>query len=72
MSAINVTPFVDIVLVLLVVLMVSSVHIVRASIEVDLPNASSGGEAVPSTLNIVIKRDGAMRESTVPDLLDIT
>lgn len=60
MSAINVTPFVDIVLVLLVVLMVSSVHIVRASMEVDLPSASSGGDTVPSTLNIVIKQDGSL------------
>ncbi len=60
MAVINVTPFVDIVLVLLVVLMVSSVHIVRASIEVDLPKAASGGAAVESTLNVVIKQDGAL------------
>jgi biopolymer transport protein TolR len=60
MSAMNVTPFVDIVLVLLVVLMVSSVKIVQAAIEVDLPSASSAGKSVASTLNIVIKKDNTL------------
>jgi biopolymer transport protein ExbD len=60
MSAMNVTPFVDIVLVLLVVLMVSSVKIVQAAIEVDLPSASSAGKSVSSTLNIVIKNDNTL------------
>lgn len=60
MSAMNVTPFVDIVLVLLVVLMVSSVKIVQAAIEVDLPTASSAGKSVASTLNIVIKKDNTL------------
>ena len=59
LSQINVTPFVDIVLVLLVVLMVSSIQIVKASMAVDLPKAASAGETVDSTLNIVIKIDGA-------------
>jgi len=60
MATINITPFVDIVLVLLVVLMVSSVQIVKASMEVNLPKAASAGQAVESTLNIVIKKDGSM------------
>ncbi len=60
MSAMNVTPFVDIVLVLLVVLMVSSVKIVQAAIEVDLPTASSAGKSVSTTLNIVIKKDNTL------------
>lgn len=55
---INVTPFVDIVLVLLIILMVTSVQIVRASLTVELPKAASGGDAVESTLNIVITKDG--------------
>jgi biopolymer transport protein ExbD len=57
-SDINVTPFVDIVLVLLIILMVTSVEIVKASIQVDLPKAASGGDAVESTLNIVVTLDG--------------
>lgn len=57
-SAINVTPFVDIVLVLLIILMVTSQHIVRSSLNVDLPKAASGGQAVESTLNVVITKEG--------------
>lgn len=58
MADINVTPFVDIVLVLLIILMVTSAEIVRASIKVDLPSAASGGESVESTLNFVITKEG--------------
>ncbi len=57
-SAINITPFVDIVLVLLVILMVTSVQIVKASLQVDLPSAASGGSTVESTLNLVISETG--------------
>ncbi|MCG8556019.1 MAG: biopolymer transporter ExbD [Proteobacteria bacterium] len=60
MADINVTPFVDVVLVLLVVLMVTAVQIVRASIVVELPKAASAGSAVASTLNIVIEADGQL------------
>lgn len=60
-SAINVTPFVDIVLVLLIILMVTSVQIVKASLEVDLPKAASGGAAVESTLNIIVDKDGSWK-----------
>lgn len=56
-SAINVTPFVDIALVLLIILMVTSTHIVKASLKVELPKAASGGEAVESTLNIVVTKE---------------
>ena len=59
-SAINVTPFVDIVLVLLIILMVTSTHIVKASLKVDLPKAASGGAAVDSTLNLVLNKEGQL------------
>ena len=59
-SAINVTPFVDIVLVLLVVLMVTSTEIVKASLQVDLPKAATGGDTVSSTLNVVVTKDGTL------------
>lgn len=61
MGEINVTPFVDIVLVLLVILMVTSVKIVKSSIDVDLPSAAAAGDSVESTINIVIEADGEMR-----------
>lgn len=57
-SDINVTPFVDIVLVLLIILMVTSVKIVKASIAIELPAAAAAGEGVESTLNIVIDKEG--------------
>jgi biopolymer transport protein ExbD len=57
-SEINVTPFVDIVLVLLIILMVTSVQIIRSALRVELPHAASVGEVVESTLNIVITKEG--------------
>ena len=59
-SAINVTPFVDIVLVLLVVLMVTSTEIVKASLKVELPKAAAGGDAVSTTLNVIVTKDGEL------------
>ena len=57
-SEINVTPLVDVVLVLLVIFMVTATYIVRASIEVDLPRAAHGGEATGTILSVVLTRDG--------------
>lgn len=59
-SAINVTPFVDVVLVLLVILMVTSTAIANASLGVDLPRAASAGEGVDRTLNVIVRGDGAL------------
>ena len=43
---INVTPMVDVVLVLLVIMMVSATYIVSQSLKVELPKAASSDEAV--------------------------
>ena len=59
-SSINVTPFVDVVLVLLIILMVMSPHIVKASLAVDLPRAASAGETVERTLNVVVDDRGSL------------
>ena len=40
---INVTPLVDVMLVLLIIFMVASTYIVKNSIEVDLPKAATQG-----------------------------
>lgn len=58
---INITPFVDVVLVLLIIFMVTSAAIVRAAIEVELPRAASGGQAVETTLNIVLTKEGDLK-----------
>jgi biopolymer transport protein ExbD len=55
-SGINVTPLVDITLVLLIIFMVTASYIVRASIEVDLPRAANGGETVGQMLTVVLKQ----------------
>jgi len=56
---INVTPLVDVVLVLLVVLMVTAGYIASRAIPVDLPKAASG-ETVPQTLALSIDQHGAL------------
>lgn len=55
-TAINVTPLVDIVLVLLIVLMVTSSYLVKQAINVELPKAATG-EVTESTLSISIDVD---------------
>lgn len=57
-SGINVTPLVDVTLVLLVIFMVTATYIVRASVEVNLPRAAHGGEAVGTLLAVVLTKDG--------------
>lgn len=59
-SGINVTPFVDVVLVLLVALMVAATDIAAQTLSVDLPRAASGAEAPPRTLAITIDPRGAL------------
>src|SRR5215218_5833472 len=56
-SGINVTPLVDIVLVLLIIFMVTANFIVRETVEVDLPRAANGGETVQGLVNVVIDKD---------------
>lgn len=57
-SGINVTPLVDITLVLLIIFMVTTSYIVRQSIDVNLPRAANGGESTGQTLMVVVHADG--------------
>jgi len=57
MSAINIIPFVDIVLVLLIIFMVTSTAIVKAAIKVELPKAAAAGSAVSATVNVVYTKE---------------
>lgn len=72
-TGINVTPLVDIVLVLLIIFMVTANFIVRDSMEVDLPRAANGGETVQGLVSVVMDKDGKIffdgAEVTEPDLL---
>jgi biopolymer transport protein ExbD len=60
-SGINVTPLVDVCLVLLIILMVSSTYIVAQSLKIQLPKShSSDGQAEkPSTVTLL--KSGGMR-----------
>jgi biopolymer transport protein ExbD len=57
-AQINIIPFVDISLVLLVVFMLTANIIAKASIDVELPHAANAGETVGATLNIVATANG--------------
>lgn len=59
-SGINVTPLVDVTLVLLIIFMVTATYIVKETIEVELPRAASGGETVGTTLALVLDKDGTL------------
>src|SRR3954468_9034923 len=56
---INVTPFVDVVLVLLVVFIVTAKLIVARGVEIDKPQAATGGD-VQSPLRVSVNATGEM------------
>ena len=56
---INVTPFVDVVLVLLVVFIVTAKIIVARGVEVDKPTSATGTEK-PSSLRVSVTADGKL------------
>jgi biopolymer transport protein ExbD len=60
LASINIVPFVDIVLVLLIIFMLTSAAIVRASMVVNLPKAASAGAHVESTVNLVYTKEGKL------------
>ncbi len=69
---INVTPLVDITLVLLIIFMVTATYIVTPSIKVELPKAANSEESNPSTIAIVITKDDRLflnGEETSPEIL---
>lgn len=59
-TGINVTPLVDVVLVLLVIFMVTANFIVRETVEVDLPSAAHGGDTVEGLINVVLDAEGKL------------
>jgi biopolymer transport protein ExbD len=62
---INVTPLVDVVLVLLIILMVTATAIVSKTIPMELPKAATG-EQTPSTLAVSIDQSGQVFLDTIP------
>lgn len=57
---INVTPFVDIALVLLIIMMVSSTYIVAQTLKIELPKTATSDQGTPRTAVVTIHEDGAL------------
>jgi biopolymer transport protein ExbD len=68
-AAINVTPLVDVVLVLLVILMVASTYIVAQTLKVQLPRAHSTDGTADKPTKVEIMKDGKLRwnEEPIPE-----
>jgi biopolymer transport protein ExbD len=56
-SAINVTPFVDVVLVLLVIFMVTAPAMMKNVLGIQLPKAASNEQKMPDSVGIAINRE---------------
>jgi biopolymer transport protein ExbD len=69
-TGINVTPLVDVTLVLLIIFMVTATYIVKEAIEVDLPRAASGGQTVGPTLAFALDREGKLFLDGAPATAD--
>jgi biopolymer transport protein ExbD len=57
-SAINVTPFVDVVLVLLVIFMITAPTLMKDVIGIQLPKAGSADTKAPESLGVAVTRQG--------------
>ncbi len=57
---INVTPMVDVVLVLLVIMMVSATYIVAQALKVELPKTATSDEAAASVAKVTVTADKAL------------
>jgi biopolymer transport protein ExbD len=55
---INVTPMVDVMLVLLVIMMVSATYIVSRALKVELPKSASSDEAAQGPISVTLTVDG--------------
>ena len=59
-AAINVVPLVDIILVVLIIFMVTAPLVLKPSIDINLPKASSGDQSAPTPLSIGVAADGTI------------
>ncbi|HSS39951.1 MAG TPA: biopolymer transporter ExbD, partial [Polyangia bacterium] len=65
-AQINVTPLVDVVLVLLVILMVASTYIVAQTLKVQLPRAKSTDGTAEKPTKVELLKDGKLRWNEQP------
>ncbi len=62
-AEINVTPLVDVVLVLLIIFMVTATYIARKAFEAELPTAASGDQLDDPPMVVEVTAEGAVRIS---------
>jgi biopolymer transport protein ExbD len=65
-STINVTPFVDVVLVLLVIFMITAPFLMQDSFGIHLPKASSTDKSIVPKLGVAVTRQGQILINGVP------
>ena len=59
-STINITPFTDVILVLLIIFMISAPGLYQASFKIQLPGTNSGGNRSDYTVTIAAEKSGQM------------
>ncbi|MGH7438794.1 MAG: ExbD/TolR family protein [Polyangiaceae bacterium] len=66
---INVTPMVDVMLVLLVIMMVSATYIVSRALKVELPKSASSDESTQGPITVTITQQGQyfVKDEQVPN-----
>jgi len=69
-SGINVTPLVDIILVVLIIFIVTTSLVLRNNIPVDLPTAQTGEQSVAGLINLAVTSDGRLYLNGRPGELD--
>ena len=67
---INVTPFVDVVLVLLIIFMATASYIAQQAIQIQLPKASSGDSVQTKNLAFVLNKDSELFFDGQPVTID--
>jgi biopolymer transport protein ExbD len=65
-AAINVTPLVDVVLVLLIILMVASTYIVAQTLKVTLPRSKTTDGMADKPQTVALLKDGSLRWNEQP------
>jgi biopolymer transport protein ExbD len=65
-SGINVTPMVDVVLVLLVIMMVSATYIVSQSLQVDLPKTATSDDSPATVAAVTLTKSGGITYNGEP------
>ncbi len=66
MADINITPFVDIILVVLIIFMVTATTIVKSSIKITLPEAASAEATETTSLGLTLTADGKLLVDGAP------